>query len=1693
MQTRYLKTFFASKLAKFTFGFLAVAFFALIQLSGQGFNLSTVKALSSFNTDPQDKATLRSSNYTLFPNSTSNWDIITDADAGDVVSLAVYYHNSANETAQNVRISMVAPTSSGTSLIASGDLSADNFESSSGQTEIRISSDQTLTYIPGSAKWYPNQSLNVAVLPFGQTGDEVITQGLNIGDIVSGWPSQGSVVARFQVSNNSVTPPTVGSSVDITANGSQGPVTLSQNQSFTVDWISANATNCSVFMDGNLLSGVASNGSMGPITSSHPFYPAQGTSATFTVECSGLSGLISDSVVVSNPNQGNPPTLPQTPSLSVATGNSCGGSVELSWNTVAGATSYKIFRGGVQILETQNTSYTDTGLVPDTAYFYTIKASNSVGDSSASASTGTVSSATCTTPQSSVDITANGSQGPVTLSQNQSFTVDWISANATNCTVSVAGLFNTGVASNGSLGTINDSHAFYPPAGGSNVFVINCDGLNGNVTDSVEVNRPQIVLPPPTAPTLSAITESICGGQILLNWNIVYGATSYQIFRDGVKVSEISGTSYIDSGLAGGSSHSYTVKSVGPTGVSVFSNTSTATASADCPIPQSSVDITANGSQGPVTLSQNQSFTVDWISANATNCTVSVAGLFNTGVASNGSLGPIDSNHAFYPALGGSNEFVIVCDGLSGQVTDTVIVNRPNVILPPLAPTITASTGSTCGGEITLSWNSVSGATEYKVFRNTSQIATVTGSTSYTDKSLTSGQSYTYTVKAINSAGQSPFSNSASADASGPCQTAPSAPVISAITDSACGGNILLSWNAVSGATAYKIFRNDIQVASTASTSYTDTGLVVDTSFTYKVKAVNNIGNSPFSNSVSAVSSPACAVIPNAPVISVSTGTACGGTVLISWNQIQNAASYNIYRDGVLIASTFDVSYTDTGLTSGQSYSYTIKAINSAGQSPFSNSASANASGICIVVPVAPTLSGSSGQCGGEVNLSWTTITNATSYKVFRDGIQIAITPDATYVDKGITPDSIHSYTVKAVNTAGESGDSNISRVRASDLCPIEDPQVSLTATPATIFKGQNSTLSWTSLNTSSCSALWTTSSAVSGSQVVNPEITTTYSITCEKGANTVTDTVIVTVVEAPVCYLPEITSSLNVSGKVGDVFSYTFSVASSGTSTAYTLATSSLPAGLTLSGDSISGTPTVSGTFSIEFTATNECGSANEVLTIVISPKDNPPVDPSPTVKLNANPLTIFEGATTTLSWTSTNTNSCSALWTTATSTSGNQIVSPATTTTYSITCEKGVKTATDTVTVDVTPVSSPIPDVTLSANPQTIIRGNSSTLSWVSSNVKSCSAVWTTATSTTGTQLVSPTGTTAYEIVCTGLFGNATSSTTVIVNEPSSGGGGGGGGGSSRRVSSTPQVLGDEVSCEYLKDYLRIDWINDPVEVIKLQVFLKELEGFGDLQVTRIFDQATFDATAIFQERYFNDILRPWGHDRYTGFVYILTKKKVNEIFCQRAFPLNASQKQEIVEFRAFLEGLKSQGISIPELEGNTIPDEVGVDNTDTDSVILGIGGSIKDILDGIDSEKNDPTNNGGLFGNRDIRAVAGAVFAGPQGTDASLQAIVMFLLSLLAAYVLSRLTENIWKTETLSLEAQRMRKISTFTLGLVLVVILCFALEYYAIVLPLLVLIIILSCVLLWLALTKPKASVPMIVEKIEEKKEDTHILS
>jgi phospholipase C len=173
--------------------------------------------------------------------------------------------------------------------------------------------------------------------------------------------------------------------------------------------------------------------------------------------------------------------------------------------------------------------------------------------------------------------------------------------------------------------------------------------------------------------------------------------------------------------------------------------------------------------------------------------------------------------------------------------------------------------------------------------------------------------------------------------------------------------------------------------------------------------------------------------------------------------------------------------------------------------------------------------------------------------------------------------------------------------------------------------------------------------------------------------------------------------------------------------------------------------------------TATSVNGTATSAATVTVQ-------STPPTAKLTAAPPTIMVGNSATLTWSTTNADTVTidnGIGTVAAS--GSTTVSPMTTTTYTLTAtgSGGTVTATATVTVqELTPTAK------ISASPTTIKAGETSELTWTTSNATTVSIDQGIGiVSPSGTTTVSPTNTTQYTLTATGTGGTATAATTVTV----------------------------------------------------------------------------------------------------------------------------------------------------------------------------------------------------------------------------------------------------------------------------------------------------------------------------------------
>jgi chitodextrinase len=189
---------------------------------------------------------------------------------------------------------------------------------------------------------------------------------------------------------------------------------------------------------------------------------------------------------------------------------------------------------------------------------------------------------------------------------------------------------------------------------------------------------------------------------------------------------------------------------------------------------------------------------------------------------------------------------------------------------PPSTPTgLSASAVSL--SQINLSWTASTddvGVAGYGVFRNGLQVGTTTA-ISYSDSGLAAGTSYSYAVDAFDAAGNLSTQSASVSTSTLSDTTAPSVPT-SLVATPVSASQINLSWSASTdnvGVTGYKVYRNGVQVGTTAATSYSDTGLAASTGYSYTVAAYDAASNtSAQSGSVSATTLTSTSTDTTAPI-----------------------------------------------------------------------------------------------------------------------------------------------------------------------------------------------------------------------------------------------------------------------------------------------------------------------------------------------------------------------------------------------------------------------------------------------------------------------------------------------------------------------------------------------------------------------------------------------------------------------------------------------------------------------------------------------------------------------------------------------------------------------------------------------------------------------------------------------------------
>ncbi len=373
---------------------------------------------------------------------------------------------------------------------------------------------------------------------------------------------------------------------------------------------------------------------------------------------------------------------------------------------------------------------------------------------------------------------------------------------------------------------------------------------------------------------------------------------------------------------------------------------------------------------------------------------------------------------------------------------DSITTKAYNILVKrsPAQPTLQSAVPG--NQSVKLLWDSVEGAKGYDIFASTisgeyeNPVMTVSESVyEYNVTELNNGIPYYFVIKATNDGAESKYSNEVSAT---PQIPVPSAPVIQSVISG--DQHAQLSWGEVPGATSYNIYTST--VSDSYSTVY-DTvygtvynyeaeNLTNGTTYYFIVKAVNDGGESPKSNEVSATPQvPA----PGAPTIqSVTPGDQ---RAQLSWGEVPGATSYNIYISTISdsYSTVYDrvygtvYNYEAENLTNGTTYYFVVKAVNDGGESPKSNEVSATPQ---VPAPGAPVIQ-SVTPGDQHVQLSWGEVPGATSYNIYMSTVSDSYSTVYdrvygtvyNYEAKNLTNGITYYFVVQAVNDGGESSKSN--------------------------------------------------------------------------------------------------------------------------------------------------------------------------------------------------------------------------------------------------------------------------------------------------------------------------------------------------------------------------------------------------------------------------------------------------------------------------------------------------------------------------------------------------------------------------------------------------------------------------------------------------------------------------------------------
>jgi fibronectin type 3 domain-containing protein len=459
-----------------------------------------------------------------------------------------------------------------------------------------------------------------------------------------------------------------------------------------------------------------------------------GTSYSFTVSAVNTSGYESSKSTAVNltPQNKIPPAAPIG-----LTGTAGDSQASLQWtaNSESDLKGYNIYQSGTKLNSSPitGTSYIITGLTNTTSYSFTVSAVNTSGFESVKSAAVNVVPLNMIPPAIPAGLTATSGDTQVYLNWTANSENDLKGYNVYYKTVKLNSSPITGTAYTVKNLTNGTSYSF-------TISAINTSNVESNKS-SPQSATPE---PPPAIPIGLSATPG--DSQVTLHWiaNTEMNLKGYFIYLNGTKVNNLPfiATSYtIASGLTNGTAYSFAISAIDADGYQSARSVA---------INATPIDLTPPAiPSGLTAIAGNAQATLQW--AENTESDLKGYNVYQGTTILNGS--PITGTSYIITGLTNATSygFTISSIDLSGnESAKTATTTVMPMAVPP--PTGLTASNDLIAIKVILTWDMPAQTTTYIIYRNGVQAATSTTPT-YTDTTVSNGQSYSYDVVAVDTMG----------------------------------------------------------------------------------------------------------------------------------------------------------------------------------------------------------------------------------------------------------------------------------------------------------------------------------------------------------------------------------------------------------------------------------------------------------------------------------------------------------------------------------------------------------------------------------------------------------------------------------------------------------------------------------------------------------------------------------------------------------------------------------------------------------------------------------------------------------------------------------------------------------------------------------------------------------------------------